>query len=112
MSTLEIDCPNCGYRNLSEVCDYVEPDERDREPSRYWWCLSCDWKSEIFYYPALQPELGLWEPTEKPIEMTHETYRELYQLLHGLAADLPFNQKVKADLQRLETVNIVNYKPV
>ena len=105
-------CPNCGDRNLSEVADYVSPDERDREPCKYWWCLSCDWKSEIFYYPALQPELGLWEPTETPIEISQETYRELHTLLHGLAADLPYNQKVRAALQRLEAAKIANYKPV
>ena len=105
-------CPNCGDRNLSEVCDYVQLDEPDREPSRYWWCWSCNWKSEIYYYPATQPELGLWKPTETPIEMTQATYRELYELLHGLAADLPYNQKVKAALQRLEAAKIVNYKPV
>ena len=101
-------CFNCGANNLSEVADYVSPDERDREPWKYWWCLSCNWKSEIFYYPDTQPELGLWEPTEVPIEISQETYRELYELLHGLAADLPFNQKVKAALQRLETVKIIS----
>ena len=100
-------CPNCGDRNLSEVADYVQPDEQDREPCKYWWCLSCSWKSEIFYYPDTQPELGLWEPTETPIEITQATYTELYELLHRLAADLPYNQKVKAALQRLETVKIV-----
>jgi hypothetical protein len=84
------------------------PDEQDREPCKYWWCLSCDWKSEIYYYPALQPELGLWEPTETPIEISQETYRELHELLHGLAADLPYNLKVKAALQRLETVKIIS----
>ena len=101
-------CFNCGDRNLSEVADYVSPDERDREPCKYWWCLSCNWKSEIFYYPDIQPELGLWESTETPIELSQKTYRELYDLLHGLAADLPFNQKVKSALQRLETVKIVS----
>ena len=66
-------CPNCGDRNLTEVADYIppdEPDEPDRESWKYWWCLSCSWKSEMFYYPAIQPKLGLWEPTEKPIEMS------------------------------------------
>ena len=77
-------CPNCGDRNLTEVADYVSPDEPDRELSKYWWCLSCNWKSEIYYYPALQPELGLWEPSEPP-----------------------FNQKVKAALQRLEAAKII-----
>ena len=101
-------CPNCGDHNLTEVADYVQPDEPDREPWRYWWCLSCDFKSEIFYYPATQPELGLWEPTETPIEITQATYRELYELLHELAAELPYNQKVKAALQRLEVVKIVS----
>ena len=101
-------CPNCGDLNLSEVCDYVAPDESDREPWRYWWCLSCDWKSEIYYYPDTQPELSLWEPTESPIEISQDTYRALYELLHGLAHDLPFNQRVKAALQRLETVKIVD----
>ena len=101
-------CPNCGDRNLSEVADYVSPDERDREPCKYWWCLSCDWKSEIYYYPATQPELGLWEPTETPIEISQDTYRALYELLHGLSHDLPYNLKVKAALQRLETVKIVS----
>ena len=101
-------CPNCGDCNLTEVADYVQPDEPDREPWRYWWCLSCDFKSEIFYYPATQPELGLWEPTETPIEITQATYRELYELLHELAAELPYNQKVKAALQRLEAVKIVS----
>lgn len=42
------------------------------------------------------------------IEISQATYRELYELLHGLAADLPYNQKVKAALQRLETVKIVS----
>ena len=94
--SIDSHCLNCGDRNLSEVCDYVAPDETDREPSRYWWCLSCSWKSEIFYYPDSQPELGLWEQTETPIEMSQETYRELHDLLHGLAADLLFNQRIKA----------------
>ena len=100
-------CPNCGDRNISEVADYVAPDESDREPSRYWWCLSCNWKSEIYYYPAIQPELGLFEPNETPIEMSQDSYRELHNLLHGLAADLPYNQRVKAALQRLEAVKII-----
>ena len=99
-------CPNCGDRNLTEVADYIPPDEPDQEPCKYWWCLSCSWKSEIFYYPDIQPELGLWEPTEIPIEMSQLTYRELYELLNGLAADLPFNQRIKFALQRLEAVKI------
>jgi len=108
MSTVDHPCPNCGDLNLSEVSDYVAPDERDREPSRYWWCLSCNWKSEIFYYPDSQPELGAWEPTEAPIEMSQATYRELHDLLHGLATDLPFNQRVKSALQRLESAKILD----
>ena len=100
-------CPNCGDINLSEVADYVHPDEPDREPYKYWWCLSCDWKSELYYYPDTQPELGLWDATETPIEMTQAAYRELHELLHGLAADLPFNKRVKLALQRLEAAKIV-----
>ena len=101
-------CPSCGDRNLSEVCDYVQPDEPDREPWLYWWCLSCSWKSQIFHYPDTQPELGLWEPTEKPIEVNQTTYRDLHKLLHELAEDLPFNQRIKVALQRLKYVKIVN----
>ncbi len=59
-----------------------------------------------FYYPDIQPNLVLWEPVEPKIEMTRETYDFLCDLLHGLAADLPYNQRVRQALEKLEAVRI------
>jgi hypothetical protein len=45
---------------------------------------------------------------QAPIEITQATYSELHELLHGLAHDLPYNQKVKAALEKLEAAKIVS----
>jgi hypothetical protein len=98
-------CPTCGDHTLSEVADYVHPDEQDREPAKYWWCLGCDWKSDIFYYPDLQPELGLWEPTK--IEISRKDYNFILELITGLAEDLPFNPRVRLAMRKLGQVKIM-----
>lgn len=95
MSIENYPCPHCSGFDLTEVSEYIEPDEQDPLLERYWWCLCCNWKSDFFVYP---------HTPDKPIEVDQQSYKELQQLLREIADEHPTNRKMRSALRMLQVI--------
>ena len=84
MSIENYPCPHCSGFDLTEVSEYIEPDEQDPLLERYWWCLCCNWKSDFFVYP---------HTPDKPIEVDQQSYKELTAAFEGDSRRTPDQQK-------------------
>jgi len=87
-------CPKCGNELTTVTSDH----QGAIADYSYWWCLSCDFKSEQFYHPDTEPELGSWEAVKPEIQLSRSDFEALKVTLEGLADDLPSNQKVQRAL--------------
>ncbi|CAN1211722.1 hypothetical protein TUMEXPCC7403_16075 [Tumidithrix helvetica PCC 7403] len=98
MTTPDRPCPTCGSELIAVTSNF----EGVVTDYSYWVCLSCDWHSEPFYYPDMQPNLENLETSHPDIPLTKTEYDYLKDLLAGLAIELPFNNRVQHALILLE----------
>jgi hypothetical protein len=98
MTKPNIPCPTCGG-HLTTVTSNFEGIVADYS---YWFCHSCEWHSEPFYFPDTQPKLENLESSLPDITLKKLEFEYLKDLLQGLAVELPFNNRIQHALILLE----------